>query len=107
MIVSTTKTYVRCEARHISGLQCEKGAFSPHELHQASRGKERIVWSGTASALDLNGHNFISLSGMDPAKLAQVKVIRLKKEYDQIDFTDGDLAIYFPAELGGEIQVKV
>jgi hypothetical protein len=103
--MATKKRYVRCEALHISGLRCEKSVYDGHELHQASAGKMKKIWSG-AAAVGLDGHNFIKLMDMGPETLKLIKLVNLKADYDEIDFKDGDLAVYFPGKLAGQIKIK-
>jgi hypothetical protein len=102
----TKKRYVRCEARLSSGLRCEKSGYDGHELHQASAGRIKKIWSGAAAAVGLDGHNFIELMDMGPDEVKLIKLVNLKTDYDEIDFKDGDLAVYFPGKLAGQIKIK-
>ena len=53
------------------------------------------------------GINGLRMAGISQAELDQVQLIVDKYEFDMLDFKDGDMIIYSPAEVNAKLKVKL
>lgn len=53
------------------------------------------------------GINGLRMAGISQAELDQVHLIVDKYEFDTLDFKEGDMVIYSPAEVNAKLKVKL